>query len=119
MPSRLGHGLYKKIDRLKNIFRCIYIIIQVEYVHMLNATMCATTRAICVVLENNQTDEGIVVPEVLRTYRPPGIAYIAGIFIFVKSKIKSPNLIFVGLNCVAIDDCTYHAPFAIFKQTYR
>ena len=26
MPSRLGHGLYyKKIDRLKNIFRCIYI----------------------------------------------------------------------------------------------
>ena len=31
MPSRLGHGLYKKIDRLKNIFRCIYIII--EYSH--------------------------------------------------------------------------------------
>ena len=27
MPSRLGYGLYKKIDRLKNIFRCIYIII--------------------------------------------------------------------------------------------
>ena len=26
MLSRLGHGLYKKIDRLKNIFRCIYII---------------------------------------------------------------------------------------------
>ena len=25
MPSRLGHGLYKKIDHLKNIFRCIYI----------------------------------------------------------------------------------------------
>ena len=25
MLSRLGHGLYKKIDRLKNIFRCIYI----------------------------------------------------------------------------------------------
>ena len=41
---------------------------------MLNATMCATTRAICVVLENNQTDEGIVVPEVLRKYMPPGIA---------------------------------------------
>ena len=40
---------------------------------MLNATMCATTRAICVVLENNQTDEGIVVPEVLRKYMPPGI----------------------------------------------
>ena len=41
---------------------------------MLNATMCATTRAICVVLENNQTDEGIVVPEVLRKYMPPGTA---------------------------------------------
>ena len=29
MPSRLGHGLYKKIVALKNIFRCIilYIII--------------------------------------------------------------------------------------------
>ena len=39
---------------------------------MLNATMCATTRAICVMLENNQTDEGIVVPEVLRKYMPPG-----------------------------------------------
>ena len=26
MPSRLGHGLYKKIVALKNIFRCIYII---------------------------------------------------------------------------------------------
>ena len=25
MPSRLGHGLYKKINRLKSIFRCIYI----------------------------------------------------------------------------------------------
>ena len=49
-------------------------ILQVEYVHMLNATMCATTRAICVVLENNQTDEGIVVPEVLRKYMPPGTA---------------------------------------------
>ena len=29
MPSRLGHGLYKKIDRLKNIFRCIYIIMSI------------------------------------------------------------------------------------------
>ena len=41
---------------------------------MLNATMCATTRAICVMLENNQTDEGIVIPEVLRKYMPPGTA---------------------------------------------
>ena len=27
MPSRIGHRLYKKIDSLKNIFRCIYITI--------------------------------------------------------------------------------------------
>ena len=30
MPSRLGHGLYKKIIALKNIFRCIKIIIVVS-----------------------------------------------------------------------------------------
>lgn len=39
---------------------------------MLNATMCATTRTICAVLENNQTDEGIIVPDVLKKYMPPG-----------------------------------------------
>ena len=42
---------------------------------MLNATMCATTRAVCVILENYQTDEGIIVPEVLRKYMPPGNIY--------------------------------------------
>jgi len=46
---------------------------QVDFVHMLNATMCATTRTICVILENYQTDEGIVVPEALRMYMPPGL----------------------------------------------
>ena len=45
--------------------------IQVEFVHMLNATMCATTRVICAILENYQTDEGIEVPEVLQQYMPP------------------------------------------------
>ena len=38
---------------------------------MLNATMCATTRVICVILENFQTEEGVVVPEVLRPWMPP------------------------------------------------
>ncbi|XP_050691894.1 probable serine--tRNA ligase, cytoplasmic isoform X1 [Eriocheir sinensis] len=42
----------------------------VEYVHMLNATMCATTRVICAVLENYQTEEGVTVPEALRPYMP-------------------------------------------------
>mmetsp|Transcript_36153 Transcript_36153/g.58463 ORF Transcript_36153/g.58463 Transcript_36153/m.58463 type:complete len:579 (+) Transcript_36153:52-1788(+) len=35
------------------------------YVHMLNATLCATTRVICCILENFQTEEGVVVPEKL------------------------------------------------------
>lgn len=39
---------------------------------MLNATMCATTRTVCAILENNQTDEGIIVPDVLKQYMPPG-----------------------------------------------
>jgi len=40
------------------------------YVHMLNATMCAVTRVICAVLENNQTDTGIQVPDVLKPWMP-------------------------------------------------
>ena len=39
-----------------------------EYVHMLNGTMCAATRAICAILENHQTPEGIKIPEVLLPY---------------------------------------------------
>jgi len=41
-----------------------------EYVHMLNATMCATTRTICAILENYQTDDGILIPEVLKPLMP-------------------------------------------------
>lgn len=39
-----------------------------QYVHMLNSTLCATTRTICAILENYQTADGVVVPEVLRPY---------------------------------------------------
>jgi seryl-tRNA synthetase len=39
-----------------------------SYVHMLNATLCATGRGICCLLETYQTPEGVVVPEVLRPY---------------------------------------------------
>ena len=49
---------------------------------MLNATMCATTRMICAILENYQTDEGVEVPEVLRPYMP---AQYSQIIKFVKS----------------------------------
>ena len=37
---------------------------------MLNATMCATTRTICAILENYQTEDGILVPEVLKPLMP-------------------------------------------------
>ncbi|XP_073856161.1 serine--tRNA ligase, cytoplasmic isoform X2 [Macaca fascicularis] len=45
---------------------------KVEFVHMLNATMCATTRTICAILENYQTEKGITVPEKLKEFMPPG-----------------------------------------------
>lgn len=43
---------------------------KVDYVHMLNATACATTRVICAILETYQTETGIRVPEVLKKYMP-------------------------------------------------
>ena len=39
-----------------------------EYVHMLNATLVATTRTICAILENYQTEDGIIVPDALQQY---------------------------------------------------
>ncbi|XP_053986582.1 serine--tRNA ligase, cytoplasmic [Hylaeus anthracinus] len=41
-----------------------------EYVHMLNATMCAVTRVICAILEVHQTDTGIKIPKVLAQFMP-------------------------------------------------
>ena len=41
-----------------------------DCVHMLNATMCAVTRMICVLLENHQTDTGIAIPPSLSKYMP-------------------------------------------------
>jgi seryl-tRNA synthetase len=39
-----------------------------EYVHMLNSTLCATTRTMCCIVENYQTPDGVNVPEVLAPY---------------------------------------------------
>lgn len=47
-----------------------------KYVHCLNATMCATERALCCVLENYQTEDGFRVPEVLRKYLPGAPEFI-------------------------------------------
>lgn len=39
-----------------------------EYCHMLNGTLTAITRTMCCICENYQTEEGVIVPEVLRPF---------------------------------------------------
>jgi len=39
-----------------------------EYVHLLNSTLTATSRTLCCILENYQTPDGVVVPELLRPF---------------------------------------------------
>jgi len=39
-----------------------------QYVHMLNATLCATERTMCCIVENNQTEEGVKVPKCLQPF---------------------------------------------------
>ena len=56
---RIRYGQTKKLNE------------DTQFVHMLNATMCATTRTICAILENNQVEDGIIVPEALRQFMPP------------------------------------------------
>ena len=56
---------------------------QKQYVHMLNSTLCATERALCCILENYQTEEGIIIPEVLRPY--------CGNKDFIKFVAEKPN----------------------------
>ncbi|KAH6640888.1 hypothetical protein F5144DRAFT_590281 [Chaetomium tenue] len=46
------------------------------YVHCLNSTLTATTRTICAILENFQTEEGVNIPEPLRKYLPGAPAFI-------------------------------------------
>ena len=55
---RIRYGQTKKMNQ------------DAEYVHMLNATMCATTRTICAILENYQTEDSVTVPEILRPFMP-------------------------------------------------
>lgn len=55
------------------MFKCI---LQTEYVHMLNATMCAVSRTICALLENYQTEEGIALPPVLKPLLPEGLDFM-------------------------------------------
>ncbi|KAH6626359.1 hypothetical protein B0J18DRAFT_138999 [Chaetomium sp. MPI-SDFR-AT-0129] len=46
------------------------------YVHCLNSTLTATTRTICAILENFQTEEGVNIPEPLRKYLPGAPEFI-------------------------------------------
>lgn len=39
-----------------------------KFVHMLNGTLCATERTLCCILENYQTEKGVIVPEPLRQF---------------------------------------------------
>ena len=43
---------------------------QVEFVHMLNGTLCAISRTICAILEVHQTPDGIKVPSALQPFMP-------------------------------------------------
>jgi seryl-tRNA synthetase len=50
--------------------------IKKTYVHCLNSTLTATTRTLCCILENYQTEDGLKVPEVLRRYLPGAPEFI-------------------------------------------
>lgn len=58
-----------------------------RYVHMLNSTLCATTRVICCILETFQTEDGITVPEVLRPFM--GMQFIPFVRDPPKLKVKT------------------------------
>lgn len=57
-----------------------------RYVHMLNSTLCATTRTICCILENFQTEDGIKVPDVLVPFM--GMEFIPFVRDAPKLKVK-------------------------------
>jgi seryl-tRNA synthetase len=50
---------------------------------MLNATMCAVTRVICVILELNQTETGVKVPEILKQWMPSS-EFLPRLLVFTK-----------------------------------
>ena len=58
---------------------------------MLNATLCATERTMCCVVENYQTEEGVRVPKVLQPFLG-GIEFIPynkrAVDIFMDKKAK-------------------------------
>lgn len=61
-----------------------------EYVHMLNSTLCATTRTMCCIVENYQTPDGVNIPEVLQPYMG-GVKFIPFVKKLDKKKAKEPQ----------------------------
>ena len=55
---RIRYGQTKKMNQ------------DAEYVHMLNGTMCATSRTMCAIMENYQVEDGILIPEALKPFMP-------------------------------------------------
>ena len=53
------HPFVSKSLQIASVFIMFKCIFQTEYVHMLNATMCAVSRTICALLENYQTEEEV------------------------------------------------------------
>merc|ERR1719497_109347 len=49
----------------------------------------SSTRVICCILENFQTDEGITIPEALRPFMPPGMEFINPCYMLHPGKL--PN----------------------------
>jgi len=58
------------------------------YVHMLNSTLSATERALCCIVENNQTSEGVRVPDPLVPFMPNNMDFLPYVQPLPKPKKK-------------------------------
>ena len=65
-------GLYRELVSCSNCTdyqsKQLNIKYNKQYVHMLNSTLIATERTLCCLLENYQTTDGILIPDVLKPY---------------------------------------------------
>mmetsp|Transcript_19682 Transcript_19682/g.55343 ORF Transcript_19682/g.55343 Transcript_19682/m.55343 type:complete len:87 (-) Transcript_19682:106-366(-) len=60
---------------------------QATYVHMLNGTLCANTRTVCVLLETYQTEDGIQLPKPFWSYLPEYVEGKPGFIPFVREAL--------------------------------
>merc|ERR1712156_1007208 len=66
-----GSGSFRELVSCSNCLDYQARRLRVRYGQkIMNSTMCAVTRVICVLLEQNQTETGIKVPEALKMYMP-------------------------------------------------